>query len=301
MIWATLERFWYTDCTQVGDISLQYAGDTNTGVKRDHNEDCVATEPRLGLWLVADGVGGHAAGEVASDLVRSTVIERVSAGDSLVEAITFSHDVLVREIEQRDVSSTLGMGSTVVVVQVKGSDYEVAWVGDSRAYLFGGQLQQLTTDHTRVNELLAHGAITPEQAHNHRDRHVLTQCLGVDKNLKIAPGSVTGTLRPGEQLLLCSDGLTDELSDTVIAGLLTTNKSPKSQVNALIRAALDMGGSDNVSVVVVGDFELSEQDLETTHNRRRSSDASRSRREKFPFKVLALLAVLCLAALWLLQ
>ncbi len=289
------------DCTQVGDISLQYAGDTDAGSRRDHNEDCFATEPRLGLWLVADGVGGHAAGEVASDLVRSTIIERVTAGDSLVDAIKLSHDVLVREIEQREVASALGMGSTVVAVKVNGSEYEVAWVGDSRAYLFGGQLQQLTTDHTRVNELLAHGAITPEQAHNHRDRHVLTQCLGVDKNLQITPGRVTGTLKPGEQFLLCSDGLTDELSDTVIAGLLATNKSPKSQVDALIRAALDMGGNDNVSVVVVGDFELSEQDLETTHNRRRSSDASRSRREKFPFKVLALLTVLCLLALWLLQ
>ena len=113
------------DCTQVSDISLQYAGDTDAGSRRDHNEDCFATEPRLGLWLVADGVGGHAAGEVASDLVRSTIIERVTAGDSLVDAITLSHDVLVREIEQREVASALGMGSTVVAVKVDGSKYEV--------------------------------------------------------------------------------------------------------------------------------------------------------------------------------
>ncbi len=286
---------------QVAEIFLQYAGDTNAGAKRDHNEDCFAMEPRLGLWLVADGVGGHAAGEVASDLVRSTIIERVGAGDSLVEAITRSHDVLLAEIERREVPSALGMGSTVVVARITGSEYEVAWVGDSRAYLYGSQLQQLTTDHTRVNELLAHGAISAEQAHNHRDRHVLTQCLGVGKEVEVSPGTVSGTLQRGELLLLCSDGLTDELSDSVIAGLLATNSTPKAQVDALVRSALDMGGSDNLSVVVVGDFELSAKDLETTHNRRRSSDASRSRREKFPFKVLALLTVLCLAVLWLLQ
>lgn len=285
----------------MADLSLQHACDTNTGSKRDHNEDCFAAEPRLGLWLVADGVGGHAAGEVASDLVRTTIVDRVASGDSLVDAIRRSHEVLIREIEQRDVSSALGMGSTVVAVKFEGSDYEVAWVGDSRAYLFNGQLQQLSTDHTRVNELLAHGVITPEQAHSHPDRHVLTQCLGVGKELQIAPGSVSGTLQPSEQLLLCSDGLTDELSDSVIAGLLATNDTPGSQVDALVRSALDMGGNDNVTVVVVGHFELSEQDLETTHNRRRGSFASRSRRERFPFKVLALVIVLCLAALWLLQ
>lgn len=287
----------------MADLLLQYACDTNVGSKRDHNEDCFAAEPRTGLWLVADGVGGHAAGEVASDLVRTTIVDRVAAGDSLVDAITRSHEVLIREIEQREVASVLGMGSTVVAVKFTGSDYEVAWVGDSRAYLYNdnGKLQQLSIDHTRVHELLAYGAITPEQAHSHPDRHVLTQCLGVGKELQIAPGSVSGTLQPSEQLLLCSDGLTDELSDNVIAGLLATNNTPGAQVDALVRSALDMGGHDNVTVVVVGDFELSRQDLETTHNRRRSSDASRSRRERFPFKVLALLTVLCLAALWLLQ
>ena len=285
----------------MADLSLQFAGDTNAGSKRDHNEDCFAAEPGLGLWLVADGVGGHAAGEVASDLVRRTIIDRVTAGDSLVDAIARSHEVLIGEIEQRDVSTALGMGSTVVVARIEDSDYEVAWVGDSRAYLYSGQLQQLSTDHTRVHELLAQGAITPEQAYSHPERHVLTQCLGIGKDLRIAPGSVFGTLKPGEQLLLCSDGLTDELSDSVIGGLLATNNTPKAQVDALIHSALDMGGSDNVSVVVVGDFTRSNEDLETTHNRRRSSDASRSRRERFPFKVLALLTVLCLAALWLLQ
>lgn len=285
----------------MADPALQCAGDTNTGARRDHNEDCFAMEPRLGLWLVADGVGGHAAGEVASDLVRSTIIERVTSGDSLVDAIALSHEVLLREIDRREVPATLGMGSTVVAARIEGSEYEVAWVGDSRAYLYGGQLQQLTTDHTRVHELLAHGAITREQAHSHSDRHVLTQCLGIGKDLQVAPGHVTGTLQPGELLLLCSDGLTDELSDSVIAGLLASNTTPQAQVDALIRCALDRGGSDNISVVVVGDFALSKEDLETTHNRRRSTDASRSRRERFPFKVLALLTLLCLAVLWLLQ
>ncbi|NND66119.1 MAG: serine/threonine-protein phosphatase [Halioglobus sp.] len=285
----------------MADLSLQHAGDTNAGKKRDHNEDCIAAEPGLGLWLVADGVGGHAAGEVASDLVRRTIIERVTAGDSLAAAITRSHEVLLAEIEQRGASSPLGMGSTVVAARIEGSDYEVAWVGDSRAYLFDGQLQQLSTDHTRVQELLAQGAITPEEAHSHPERHVLTQCLGVSKGVQLSPGRVSGTLKSGEQLLLCSDGLTDELSDSVITGLLARNHSPGAQVEALIRSALDMGGNDNVSVVVVGDFEVSKHDLETTHNRRRSSDASRSRRERFPFKVLALLTALCLAVLWLLQ
>jgi len=227
-----------------------FAGKTHPGYKRSHNEDCYLTDPELGLFLVADGVGGHADGEVAAAIVRDTLHEDVGGGGSLVDSIRRSHRAVLDEIARRDESN---MGSTVVAALVSGSEYDIAWVGDSRAYSYNGELKQITRDHNPVSEMLARGAITPEQASVHPERNVLSQSLGVSENIELAPGRIRGDLAPGQQLLLCSDGLTDEVPDSRIDRIMEEQPSPQAQVEALVEAALAAGGRDNITVVIVGD------------------------------------------------
>ena len=228
----------------------QFAASTHPGYKRKNNEDCYVTVPDLELWLVADGVGGHASGEVASAIVGATLRERVAEGDPLVDAIIKCHEAVLTEIRARNVIND--MGSTVVALKIAADRYEIGWVGDSRAYLWDGALRQLTRDHNPVSELLARGTISPEEASTHPERHVLTQSLGVSENMLLEPGWVRGELGEDQQILLCSDGLTDEVPDPVIARLMASAETPQAQVDALVEAALDAGGRDNITVVVVG-------------------------------------------------
>jgi serine/threonine protein phosphatase PrpC len=230
---------------------MQFAGSTNPGAVRDHNEDCYAAEPDLGLWLVADGVGGHSHGEVASAIVRQSMTEGVSQGDSLIDAIRDSHQSVLNAIEGNE--SHDGMGSTVVALKIKDQHYELGWVGDSRAYLWDGKIKQISRDHNPVSEMLLHGAISQEEAARHPQRHVLSQSLGVTPDMPLQPGTVRGKFNKGQQILLCSDGLTDELPDMRIAQIMREHKSPQAQVDALIAAALAAGGHDNVTVVIVGE------------------------------------------------
>ncbi len=226
-----------------------FAADSHPGHKRSQNEDRYLTDEGLGLYLVADGVGGHADGEVAAEIVRNTLRDDVAEGNGLVEAIQHAHGQVLAEIDRRHESN---MGSTVVAALVSSTHYDIAWVGDSRAYVFDGALKQLSRDHNPVSEMLARGALTPEQAASHPERNVLSQSLGVSDAIAVAPGRVRGELSRGQQLLLCSDGLTDEVSDARIAEIMAATENPDEQVRALIQAALDGGGRDNVTVVIVG-------------------------------------------------
>ncbi|TGD74754.1 serine/threonine-protein phosphatase [Mangrovimicrobium sediminis] len=227
-----------------------FFADSHPGHKRSHNEDSFEADADRGLWLVADGVGGHANGEIASAIVRDTLVRDLAAGELLVDAIRHSHQEILNEIAKRPSSN---MGSTVVAMHLEDNDFEIAWVGDSRAYLFDGEkLRQLTRDHNPVSEMLARGAITPEQAAQHPERNVLSQSLGVSDSIQVNPERVRGEMHRGEQILLCSDGLTDELSDAQITQLLREHATPQAQGQALVKAALDAGGRDNVTVVIVG-------------------------------------------------
>ena len=145
------------------------------------------------------------------------------------------------------------MGTTVVAARIQGRRFEIAWVGDSRVYLWrDGQLVQLSHDHSYVEELIAGGVITREQARTHPHRNVVTQALGVTDPAQLNVETLTGELRPGMQLLLCSDGLTEEVDDRNIAQVLAmTDCSAQECVDTLVAAALDGGGSDNVTVVLV--------------------------------------------------
>jgi len=229
---------------------IEFGHLSHVGLRREHNEDTYYADADLGLWLVADGMGGHEFGEVASALARDAVVREVKAGKPLPEAIRSADEEIIRQSRRR--AESLPMGTTMVALRVNGNKFELAWVGDSRAYLWNGQLRQLSSDHSYVQELIDQGAITAEQARSHPHRNVVTQALGVTDpdNLKVE--TIAGELRPGFQILLCSDGLTEEVDDATIASLLShAELSAQECVDHLVSAALDGGGSDNVTVVVL--------------------------------------------------
>ena len=229
---------------------IEFGHLSHVGLRREHNEDTYYGDVDLGLWLVADGMGGHEFGEVASALARDAVVREVKAGRSLTDSIRSADEEIIRQSKRR--AESLPMGTTMVALKIVENRFELGWVGDSRAYLWNGQLRQLSSDHSYVQELIDQGAITPEQARTHPHRNVVTQALGVTdpENLKVE--TISGELRPGFQILLCSDGLTEEVDDATIASLLAHNElSAQECVDHLVSAALDGGGSDNVTVLLL--------------------------------------------------
>ena len=234
-------------------MSIVYAADSDTGHVRDHNEDAWLARPDLGLWVVADGMGGHSAGEVASALAVRAIEAAIIRGVDLAQAVVAGHEAILEAAASGE--GAPGMGSTVVALLVQGHRYQIAWVGDSRAYLWDGQeLRQLTRDHSYVQRLVDSGLITPEQAIHHPERNTIAQALGVAGG-GLSVDVVDGVFAREDQLLLCSDGLTGEVRDSEIALLLANGGAqagePRKQVDALVGAALDHGGSDNVTVVLV--------------------------------------------------
>ena len=228
---------------------IEFGHGTHTGLRREHNEDTYCADPDMGLWLVADGMGGHEHGEVASALARDVVIREVNRGKSLADAIQAADEEIIRHSNEK--RSERPMGTTVVAVRVRNHDYEVAWVGDSRVYLWNAQLRQISQDHSYVQELIDQGAISAAQARTHPHRNVVTQALGVTMPDQLKIETLRGTLQPGQALLLCSDGLTEEVEDLSISEILGRGLSTQETVDHLILAALDHGGSDNITVLLV--------------------------------------------------
>ena len=230
---------------------IEFGHLTHVGLRRQLNEDSYYGDSELGLWLVADGMGGHEYGEVASAIARESIVREVRDGTPLAQAIRIADEEIMRTSRRRH--DALPMGTTVVAARISGNRFEVAWVGDSRIYLWRDvQLAQLSQDQSYVKELIANGAITHEQARSHPHRNVVTQALGVTDPRNLNVETMTGELRPGMQLLLCSDGLTEEVDDRSIAQVLEQDDcSAQECVDRLVAAALDGGGSDNVTVVLV--------------------------------------------------
>ena len=229
---------------------IEFGHLSHVGLRREHNEDTYYGDAELGLWLVADGMGGHEFGEVASALARDTIVRETRAGKPLAEAIRLADEEIISHSRRR--AEALPMGTTVAAARLNGERFEVSWVGDSRAYLWNGELRQISQDHSYVQELIDQGAITAEQARSHPHRNVVTQALGVTDPSSLKVETITGEFRSGMQLLLCSDGLTEEVDDAAIARILARQDlSPQECVDQLILAALDGGGSDNVTVLVV--------------------------------------------------
>ena len=230
---------------------IEFGHLTHVGLRRELNEDTYYGDSELGLWLVADGMGGHEYGEVASALAREAIVREIRQGTPLAQAIRIADEEIIRTSKKRN--DALPMGTTVVAARVTGNRFEVAWVGDSRVYLWrDGQLAQLSQDHSYVQELIRQGAISVEQARSHPHRNVVTQALGVTDPQQLNVETMSGDLDAGMQLLLCSDGLTEEVDDARIArALANTDCSAQECVDELVAAALDGGGSDNITVVLV--------------------------------------------------
>ena len=223
---------------------------SDVGRSRSHNEDSFGENPELGLWIVADGVGGHAAGEVASQLAVSNILRLVGDGMPVAEAVSATHDI-IRHAPSKGIGKP-GMATTVVAAQLKDADYHVWWVGDSRAYVHGpGGLNRLTVDHSYVQQLLDSGEITVEQARVHPERSVLTRCVGWNGHPTVQVDSVAGKLHRGETLLLCTDGLTDEVDEADIAALLREATPVAERARRLVDQANASGGSDNITVALI--------------------------------------------------
>ena len=232
---------------------------TDMGVTRSMNQDYFFTsdEP-LGhlpnLFIVADGMGGHKAGEFASRHTVETIVKGVKKCRKrdpeaiLQTAITTANQAL-REYAQ-DHPDMRGMGTTVVAAVLKGDRLIVANVGDSRLYLVGNKMRQVTEDHSLVQELVRMGEITKEQARNHPDKNIITRASGAEKDVDIDFFHVK--VREGDKILLCSDGLTNMVKNSEIKGILNREDlSLAEKVELLVDTANKNGGMDNITVVVV--------------------------------------------------
>jgi len=226
---------------------------THPGARRKHNEDAYVDRPDLGIWAVADGAGGHAAGEVASGMIADAlqaIPPELSASELLAQvrlAILHTHTALREEAARR--GPDVVVASTVVVMLARGDHFACLWAGDSRAYLLrDGALRQITRDHSLVQELLEAGAIGPDDVMNHPRGNVITRAVGADLE-EFLLDKVSDRLVPGDRFLLCSDGLCKTLPETELASLLAAIDGTPPQT--LVDAALAANVSDNVTAVTV--------------------------------------------------
>jgi len=238
----------------VTGLDVRSEGASHAGHLREENEDTFAIDPRLGLYAVFDGMGGHMAGDVAAQTARDLVVGEVAAAgamataDLLRRALSSASGTIFEQAQGR--RDRHGMGTTAVVARVEGDKVTIAHVGDSRAYLLrGSRLEQLTADHTVVAAMLAAGAITPEEAVHHPYKNVLSRSLGSRSEVEVEVQEVT--LQPGDRLLLCSDGLSGYASQEAIEQVLRAAETPHAATSDLVELALRGGGGDNITAVVV--------------------------------------------------
>lgn len=233
---------------------------TDKGRKRSNNEDAVDVDLFRGVAVLADGMGAHAAGEVASQWAvkhfMEVLPELMAASADASSLATAIHAMAQRLNDQivehtRQHPDTQGMGSTVVVAAPLGTELVIGHLGDSRAYLFrDGALQRLTSDHKWLDEQVAMGVLTPQQAQTSKQTNALTRALGIEEEVDMAMRVVTVHNR--DIFLLCTDGLTDMLSDAAIEQVLSHGSGyPAATAQRLIDMANQMGGKDNIGVVVM--------------------------------------------------
>lgn len=237
----------------VKPLVFESAARTHVGKVRAHNEDNFVDRPVIGMWAVADGMGGHAAGDVASGLLAEALagVDTVTSGfaflDEVREAVMQVNRTLVARAAQLPPGSLIG--STVVILLAYGGHFACLWAGDSRAYLLrAGEFRRLSRDHSVVQELVDTGDLTPEEARSHRRSNVITRAVGVRPDLSI--DMCEGVIEPEDTFLLCSDGLTAMLDDAEIAATLSP-PTPDHAADSLIVQCLDRGARDNVTVVVI--------------------------------------------------
>lgn len=238
-----------------GDTMLRAAGSTDVGLRRRENEDAFALAPELGLCVVADGMGGHTAGQVASQLAAEAVHQAIqmldegpaTPSEKLRYAVSAANRAVHGTARQRP--ECAGMGTTLVALLFEGQRAALAHVGDSRAYLLrGDRIRQLTDDHSIVGELLRRREISEDAAREHPHRHVLTRAVGV--RAAVEPDLAELTPTPGDVFVLCSDGLTSHVEDHEIAKVIGEEDDLQEASQRLVDLANHRGGEDNTTVVV---------------------------------------------------
>jgi PPM family protein phosphatase len=222
---------------------------TDLGKVREGNEDSYLVDPPLLLYAVADGMGGHRGGEVASHLALETVESLAQTGTGTLAAHVAEANRTVFERSQRDRRVT-GMGTTLTAARIVDGVAYLAHVGDSRAYLLrAGAFRQLTEDHTLVNRMVKAGEITADEAEVHPHRNVLTRALGTEPDVEVDEAEVA--LMDGDRILLCSDGLFGMVTEDQIQAILETEPDPQHAADRLVRAANRAGGVDNITTLVL--------------------------------------------------
>ncbi len=240
-------------------------GKTDRGLVREQNQDCIfydANPKDQVIAVVADGMGGHKAGEIASKAVINYISNYFNATppfQNSQEALSFINDAIIKSDEvvkkmAMTNSEHQGMGTTVVLAVAINNQIQIAHVGDSRAYLFdGSSLEQVTSDHTLVNELVRTGAISQDEAKNHSKKHVLYQAIGASEKIEVTIASHDFTNR---MCLLCSDGLYNCVDDKDIIKILKSKNKLPAKVEQLIKMANLNGGVDNISVCLIDNLEV---------------------------------------------
>ncbi len=234
---------------------------TDTGVTREMNQDYYfATDTSLGnlpnLFIVADGMGGHKAGDYASRHTIERVVASISRNSSdepvtiIQEAISKANELLVAESNEDETKS--GMGTTLVIATLVGDKLIVANVGDSRLYVISDMVRQITRDHSLVDEMVRLGELNPSEARSHPDKNIITRAIGAQKNVKADFFEVE--LAKDDYVLMCTDGLTNMVRDEEILDIVRSDKEPEAIAQKLVRMANDNGGRDNITVTIIKPF-----------------------------------------------
>mgnify|MGYP000132451397 FL=1 len=234
---------------------------TDTGVTREMNQDYYfATDTNLGnlpnLFIVADGMGGHKAGDYASRHTIERVVASISRNSSeepvtiIQEAISKANELLVAESNEDETKS--GMGTTLVIATLVGDKLIVANVGDSRLYVISDMVRQITRDHSLVDEMVRLGELNPSEARSHPDKNIITRAIGAQKNVKADFFEVE--LAKDDYVLMCTDGLTNMVRDEEILDIVRSEKEPEAIAHKLVRMANNNGGRDNITVTIIKPF-----------------------------------------------
>lgn len=234
-------------------MNFECVSRTDVGLRRKVNEDSMAVRTDRGFWAVADGMGGHEAGDVASSKVTEalTRLPVVYGLDNLVEAAIAALQRVNHELIDMagPTDSRRTIGSTVVGLAIAGEQFRCFWAGDSRAYrVRDGQILQLSRDHSMVQDLVDAGMLQPEEAHHHPNANIITRAVGVTEELRVETAS--GDARRGDRFLLASDGLTRLVEDSELAAILASN-SAADAAEKLIEMSLSRGAPDNVTLIIV--------------------------------------------------
>lgn len=240
---------------------MQSFSATDIGRKRKLNQDYVfSTDEAVGkldnLYIVADGMGGHNAGDYASKFTVETVVREIKGAIDdkpfriMGKAIRVANE-LVRMKAKEDIS-LYGMGTTIVMATISDHQLQVANVGDSRLYVVGDGIRQITRDHSLVEEMVRMGGMAPETARNHPDKNIITRAVGARDSIEV--DFFTEELKSGDLVLMCSDGLTNMVSDEDIQKIVESKASVESKVKKLIALANENGGKDNIAVIIADDF-----------------------------------------------